>query len=82
MDYDGDACSVTELSLILTLLDYVEPPDLEEGNGPRFELPSLRGENMNLAEVLFAGRSRVPAAALFYSPRPGGNCSGAFRWLR
>jgi hypothetical protein len=23
----------------------------------------------NLAEVLFAGRSRVPAAALFYSPR-------------
>ena len=27
VDYDPDACSVTELSLILTLLDYVEPPD-------------------------------------------------------
>lgn len=46
VDYDGDACSVTELSLILTLLDYVDPPDLEEGNGPRFKLPTLRGENI------------------------------------
>jgi hypothetical protein len=44
VDRDPDACSVTELSLILTLLDYVEPPDLE--NGRRVKLPSLRGKNI------------------------------------
>jgi hypothetical protein len=44
IDRDGDACSVTELSLILTLLDYCDPPDLEDGT--RFKLPALRGENI------------------------------------
>lgn len=44
IDRDSDACSVAELSLILTLLDYCNPPDLEDG--PRFKLPSLRGENV------------------------------------
>ena len=29
IDRDADACGVTELSLIITLLDYVDPPDLE-----------------------------------------------------
>jgi hypothetical protein len=48
VDYDGDACSVTELSLLLTLLDYVEPPDLEKN--PRFKLPALRGENIFCAD--------------------------------
>ena len=44
MDQDSDACRVTELSLILTLLDYVEPPDLKRY--PRFKLPELSGANI------------------------------------
>ncbi|MFH1919064.1 MAG: N-6 DNA methylase [Planctomycetota bacterium] len=44
VDVDEDACSVTELSLILTLLDYVHPPDLE--NLPQFQLPALRNQNI------------------------------------
>jgi len=44
IDREGDACSVAELSLILTLLDYCNPPDLE--NGTSFKLPSLRSENI------------------------------------
>lgn len=51
VDRDGDACSVTELSLILTLLDYCNPPDLEDGT--RFQLPSLRDKNI-LRENFFA----------------------------
>ena len=47
LDTDPDACSVTELSLILTLLDYVHPPDLENGQpGPNPRLPNLRKENI------------------------------------
>ncbi len=44
VDRDGDACSVTELSLVMTLLDYCDPPDLEDGT--RFKLPTLRNENI------------------------------------
>ena len=44
VDSDPDACSVTELSLILTLLDYVNPPDLENRSG--FKLPALRNHNI------------------------------------
>ncbi len=43
IDRDEDACQVTELSLILTLLDYVDPPDLSNTN---FKLPKLRGSNI------------------------------------
>lgn len=43
IDRDEDACQVTELSLILTLLDYVNPPDLSNTN---FKLPKLRGSNI------------------------------------
>ncbi len=43
VDRDDDACRVAELSLILTLLDYVNPPDLENTN---FKLPSLRQSNI------------------------------------
>jgi hypothetical protein len=43
IDRDDDACRVAELSLILTLLDYVTPPDLENTT---FKLPSLRGANI------------------------------------
>lgn len=43
IDRDDDACRVAELSLIMTLLDYIDPPDLEHTN---FKLPSLRNENI------------------------------------
>jgi hypothetical protein len=43
VDRDEDACQMTELSLILTLLDYVDPPDLSNTN---FKLPKLRGTNI------------------------------------
>ncbi len=43
VDRDPDACSITELSLVLTLLDYVEPPDLENTT---FQLPALRGTSV------------------------------------
>ena len=48
IDRDTDACSVTELSLVLTLLDYVDPPDLERH--PDFRLPALRGRNVFAAD--------------------------------
>ncbi|HEY4247399.1 MAG TPA: N-6 DNA methylase [Lacunisphaera sp.] len=44
-DLDGDACQVTQLGLQLTLLDYVNPPDLK-GNVSRFKLPSLHNRNI------------------------------------
>ncbi|MGO8901292.1 MAG: class I SAM-dependent DNA methyltransferase [Isosphaeraceae bacterium] len=44
MDQDADACAVAELSLILTLLDYVNPPDLHEDEN--FKLPQMRKSNI------------------------------------
>jgi hypothetical protein len=55
VDRDPDACSVTELSLILTLLDYVNPPDLENGSRQQFKLPSLRGQNIHQADFFKKG---------------------------
>ena len=43
MDIDEDACQIAELSLALTLLEYVDPPDLTE---TRFQLPVLRDRNI------------------------------------
>jgi hypothetical protein len=45
VDVEEDACNVAELSLILTLLDYVEPPDLEDRRRG-FKLPLLRDRNI------------------------------------
>jgi type I restriction-modification system DNA methylase subunit len=48
LEADEDACGVTELSLILTLLDYVDPPDLSKydtANNKR-PLPRLRDRNI------------------------------------
>jgi N-6 DNA Methylase len=45
VDVEEDACNVAELSLILTLLDYVEPPDLEDRKRG-FKLPLLRDRNI------------------------------------
>lgn len=47
VDRDEDACQVTELSLILTLLDYITPPDL---SNTKFQLPVLRGHNIFAGE--------------------------------
>lgn len=43
VDVDEDACQIAELSLALTLLDYVNPPDLTE---TQFKLPALRDRNI------------------------------------
>lgn len=43
IDINRDACRVTELSLNLTLLDYVSPPDL---TSTPFKLPELFGKNI------------------------------------
>ena len=53
-DVDEDACQVTQLSLLLTLLDYVDPPDL---TGPMhsFKLPTLCATTN--AEKLAAGHT-------------------------
>jgi hypothetical protein len=45
VDIDPDACRIAELSLVLTLLDYVDPPDLEAARLHRF-LPSLATRNI------------------------------------
>src|SRR5262249_1275621 len=49
VDNDADACQVAELSLILTLLDYVDPPDLlpkPPTNKNDFKLPALSKTNV------------------------------------
>lgn len=43
IDVDAEACRVAELSLLLTMLDYVDPPDLTNTN---FKLPNLSGNNI------------------------------------
>jgi hypothetical protein len=54
IDRDSDACGVTELSLIITLLDYVDPPDLE--NDRRIKLPSLRNRNIFNTDFFSPGK--------------------------
>lgn len=39
-----EACYVTEFSLILILLDYIEPPDLDKNE--KFRFPNLHGKNI------------------------------------
>jgi hypothetical protein len=48
VDVDEDACQIAELSLALTLLEYVNPPDLTE---TKFHLPALRDRNIFCANV-------------------------------
>lgn len=63
VDSDPDACGVASMSLVLTLLDYVDPPDLE--NNPRFKLPNLRDENI-LCEDFFC---EAPPIGKLLGPR-------------
>lgn len=62
VDIDADACQIAELSLALTLLDYVNPPDLTE---TPWKLPALRDRNIYHANAFddnaswyVAGRER------------------------
>ena len=48
VDVDEDACQIAELSLVLTLLDYIDPPDLTETN---WQLPALRDQNIFCANA-------------------------------
>ncbi|MFZ0962867.1 MAG: N-6 DNA methylase [Terriglobia bacterium] len=48
IDLDEDACQIAELSLSLTLLEYVDPPDLTK---TRFKLPPLRKQNIFHADA-------------------------------
>ncbi|MDP2272960.1 MAG: N-6 DNA methylase [Archangium sp.] len=48
VDTDSGACSVARLSLLLTMLDYVDPPDLV--STPRFRLPDLGEGNVVQAD--------------------------------
>ena len=54
VDIDEDACQIAEISLCLTLLEYVNPPDLTE---TRFKLPALRDRNIFRANA-FDNNSR------------------------
>lgn len=48
IDLDEDACQIAELSLSLTLLEYVDPPDLTKTD---FKLPPLRDQNIFRADT-------------------------------
>ncbi len=48
LDADKEACQVTQLSLSLTLLDYINPPDLK--TYPSFKLPDLSKKNIFYCE--------------------------------
>lgn len=59
VESDPDACQVTELSLILTLLDNVDPPDLRSNRN--FKLPCLQKTNIFEADF-FDPRSKFEEA--------------------
>lgn len=48
VDLDEDACQIAELSLALTLLDYIDPPDLTKTD---WKLPALRDRNIFCANA-------------------------------
>lgn len=52
VDIDEDACQIAELSLLLTLLDYVDPPDL---TNTKWKLPDLRNKNVFRANAFDDG---------------------------
>lgn len=54
IDQDRDACQVAGLSLALTLLDYINPPDLG-GRYKEFKLPKLQGQNIICGDFFAPG---------------------------
>ena len=67
VDRDKDACRVAELSLVLTLLDYIDPPDLR--SNPSFKIPKLH--NNIFRSDFFSPRCPIRA----------GNESDRFDWV-
>ena len=72
MDVDEDACGITELSLVLTLLDYVDPPDLEKPAYRNFKLPLLRNHN-----IFHSQNGFFEPAPEFHEAKPG----KGFDWI-
>ncbi len=68
IDRNEDACRVAELSLILTMLDYIEPPDLS--TNPDFKIPNLHNVN------IFHGDFFAPDC--HFSPQSE---AGKFDWI-
>lgn len=64
VEKEKDACQVAELSLVLTLLDNVDPPDLM--NNKKFKLPELH--NQNIFEADFFNPSSTWAKSLEADP--------------
>ncbi len=67
VDRDEGACRVAQSSLLLTMLDYVDPRGL--GEQPSFKLPKLLGRNIVHADFFSSGR---PLAAIL---------SRRFHWI-
>lgn len=55
IDHDANACRVASLSLILTMLDYIKPPDLQ--GTPNFKLPDLHNRNIFHGDFFDPGSS-------------------------
>ncbi|HEX8706303.1 MAG TPA: N-6 DNA methylase [Myxococcaceae bacterium] len=60
VDRDEGACRVAQSSLLLTMLDYVEPRSL--GEEPSFRLPELLGRNIVHADFFASGRALAALA--------------------
>jgi methylase of polypeptide subunit release factors len=59
IDVDAEACRVAELSLLLTMLDYIDPPDL---TNTTFKLPDLSGTNIIEANAFDDGHEFLASA--------------------
>jgi hypothetical protein len=59
IDVDAEACRVAELSLLLTMLDYIDPPDL---TNTTFKLPTLSGVNIIETNAFGEGDNFVASA--------------------
>jgi len=77
LDRDPDACAVTELSLLLTLLDYVDPPDLEDDK--RIKLPTLRDKNIFQADFFDPIPSELQKRGI--APISNGEQGERGRWI-
>ena len=62
VDRDSNACYVAELSLVLTMLDYINPPDLTNITS-RFKLPDLHNKNIFEADFFDSQSTWVQSKA-------------------
>jgi hypothetical protein len=93
VDRDEGACRVAQLSLLLTMLDYIEPPDLFDN--PSFRLPEIFDRNIVHADFFSAdsGLSTIanrkfhwvvgnPPWVQVNGERPGVEDGPALDWIR